>query len=383
MPTKVAFITPGSFTIPSANSSSVERVVEKFVPLLTPVIEPRIYGRASRRLPKVGKVQNVVCERFPATNKLAYARKVGVSLKRFRPALIQVENRPKMLLTLKAMHPNKRLWLNLHSTTFITPRYISPSMLKKSLRAADKIVVNSEFVRSEVTRRAPEAASKIRVVYPGVDTVRFISQHSEEGKVKREKERAEKGLTGRKVVIFIGRLIPLKGAHHLLRIVPALAARHPDLLVLIVGSPFYGSHRMTGYANKLKELGKACANHVRFVPYVPYSEVPGWFLVSDVAVVPSGQREAFGLVNVEAMASGVPVIATQAGGMKEIIVQNETGFLVRPHRVEEELLQRLDQLLTDQLLRERMGRNSRTLVEHKFTWHHTAKSWLNVLQEKE
>ncbi|MFD1953695.1 glycosyltransferase family 4 protein [Paenibacillus thailandensis] len=381
MPTKVAFVTPGSYPIPSSKSSSVERVVEKFVPLLAPYVEPRIYGRSSRYLSKISRVNDIVCERFPAADKALYARKVGMAIKRFSPALIQVENRPKMIPVLKRMHPGKPCWLNLHSTTFIGPRYISPAKLKQSLRKADKIIVNSEFIRSEVARRAPEAAAKIRVVYPGVDTLRFVSQHSEEGARRREDMRRLKGLTGRKVVMFIGRLIPLKGVHHLLRIAPELSRRHPELLVVVVGSPFYGSHRTTAYARKLVRLGHRSSGNVRFVPYVPHSDVPDWFLVSDVAVVPSGGREAFGLVNVEAMASGVPVVATEAGGMKEIIVPGETGFLVRPERIEEELLERLDLLLRDKPLRDWMGMNSRALVERKFTWLHTARRWLEVFHE--
>ncbi|QAY66610.1 glycosyltransferase family 4 protein [Paenibacillus protaetiae] len=380
-PTKVAFVTPGSFPIPSSKSSSVERVVEKFVPLLSPVIEPRIYGRASRNLSKKGKVANVICERYPASNKAVYTRLVGQAIRRFAPQIIQVENRPVMVTRLKAAHPGKRLWLNLHSTTFIGPRYISRKALRKSLLASDKIIVNSEFIRGEVEKRVPEAARRLRVVYPGVDTGRFISRFSPEGAWRREEQRLLKGLYGRKVVIFIGRLIPLKGVHHLLHIVPQLAMRHPELLVVIVGSPFYGSFRKTEYSLSLERLARRCHGTVRFVPYVPHPEVADWFLSSDIAVVPSGQREAFGLVNVEAMACGIPVVATSAGGMKEIIVDGHTGFLINPDLLEMELLERLDMLLRDTALREDMGRNSRQLVEQKFTWRHTAEQWLNVLHE--
>jgi spore coat protein SA len=380
-PTRVAIVTPGSFPIPSSGSSSVERVVEKFAPLLKPYAEPRIFGRLSKRLPRLGQFNGVVCERFSAGSKQRYIYEVGQAVKRFSPHVIDVENRPQFVLTMKKMNPGKRVWLYLHSSTFISPSYISPAKLHQCFKAADKIIVNSEFLRRIVVSKAPETAAKVRVIYPGVETARFPSQFSVEGAAIRERLRQKRGLQGKKVVLFMGRLIPLKGVHHLLNIVPQLAKSHPELMVVIVGSPFYGSHRKTAYARKLERLGRKSPGHVRFVPYVPHSEVPGWMLSADIAVVPSGQREAFGLVNVEAMSCGVPVIATRAGGMKEIIRNGETGYLVNPSRVEPELRERLNQLLHDKQLRQKLGRRSRERVEQTFTWRHTADRWIKLFKE--
>jgi len=380
-PIKIAIVTPGSFTIPSSNSSSVERVVEKVAPLLQPEAEPRIYGRLGSRLPRRGQLNGVVCERFPAVNKQAYIESVGQAIKHFSPHVIDVENRPQYVLTMKRLHPGKPVWLYLHSSTFINSPYITPALLHRCLRAADKIIVNSKFLWRVVMTKAPEAAAKLAVIYPGVDTARFVSQYSSTGSAMREKLRKKRGLSGKKVVLFMGRLIPLKGVHHLLRIVPELAKRHPDLMVVIVGSPFYGSHRKTAYSRSLEALGRRCPGHVRFVPYVPYAKVPSWMLVADVVVVPSGQREAFGLVNVEAMSCGVPVVATRAGGMTEIVRNDVTGYLVNQKYVKTELLDRLTKLLSNKSLRERLGRNSRERVEQVFTWRHTASQWIRLMKD--
>ncbi|WP_341278759.1 glycosyltransferase family 4 protein [Paenibacillus sp. FSL H8-0537] len=379
---KVAFVTPGSFPIPSAKSSSVERVVEKFVPLLKNRIHPRIYGRTTKGLKGNGVVGGVDCVRFPAVNKASYIAAVGRSLAAYKPHVIQVENRPHNVLTLKKKLPAARIWLSLHSSTFLSPGHISPARLHQSLQAADRIIVNSEFLRRVVATRAPESAAKIRVVYPGVETELFPSRFTEEGRQKRERQRQAKKLVGREVVIFLGRLIPLKGAHHLLHIMPELVKKHPNMLAVIVGSPFYGSHRSTAYSRKLQQLGRAYPNHVRFVPYVPYTEVPGWFLAADMAIVPSGQREAFGLVNVEAMATGLPVVATRAGGMKEIVRDGVTGYLISQQNLESELKAKLHALLESSELRASMGKKSRERVERNFTWQHTGRSWMNVLNER-
>ncbi|MBW7474496.1 glycosyltransferase family 4 protein [Paenibacillus oenotherae] len=378
---KIAFVTPGAFPLPSPNSSSVERVVEKFVPLLIPNIQARIYGRIGRSLPKRGKLGGAVCERYPAGNKRKYVGRVGRSLLQFSPDVTEVENRPGTVLSLKRLLPGGRVWLHLHSATFIGRKAIRPETLERSLQAAEKIIVNSEFLKEVIAARVPSCANKLRVVYPGVDTERFQSQFSLEGGQRRARLRDQRRWNGRSVVLFMGRLIEKKGVHHLLRLMPELVKRHPSVLLVVVGGAFYGSTRTTAYVRSLHRLGRAMPGHVQFKPYVPYSEVPDWFLGADIAVVPSGSREAFGLVNVEAMACGLPVVATRAGGMKEIIEDGVTGFLVSPAEVEVETRDRLLTLLQNEQLRLAMGIRSRERVEQQFTWHHTAARWLNLLRE--
>jgi spore coat protein SA len=378
---RIAFVTPGAFPLPSPNSSSVERVVEKLVPLLVPAIQARIYGRTSRTLPRKGTLSGAECVRFPAGNKIQYVRRVGREIRRFQPDITEVENRPGTVLKLKRLRPQGRVWLHLHSSTFIGAKAIRPSRLVRSFQAAEKIIVNSEFLREVVAARVPQCAHKLNVVYPGVDTERFCSQFTPEGAIRREQLRNARGWNGRSVILFLGRLIRKKGVHHLLNLMPELVKQHPAALLVIVGGAFYGSARSTGYVRELHRLGRRLRGHVQFVPYVPYSEVPDWFLGADVAVVPSGRSEAFGLVNVEAMACGLPVVATRAGGMKEIIQDGVTGYLVEPGEVEPQMREYLLMLLKNDQLRREMGWRSRERVEQHFTWRHSAERWLKLLAE--
>ena len=100
--------------------------------------------------------------------------------------------------------------------------------------------------------RMPEAEPKLRVVHIGVDTDRFPSRWESEGADRRELLRQQRGWEGRDVVLFMGRIIPIKGVHWLLQILPELIERHPSVLLVIVGSPFYGSHRTTAYSRSLQ-----------------------------------------------------------------------------------------------------------------------------------
>jgi spore coat protein SA len=383
-PSKVAFVTPGSFPIPSTKSSSVERVVENIAPLLNrDRIDARIYGRTGPKLARKGNVRGILCERFPAADKSVYIKAVSRAIEGFGPDIIQVENRPEYALRLKQRYPGKQVWLSLHSTSFISKPHIGTDALRSSFKACERIVVNSTFLRNNVAARVPEAASKLRVVYLGVEAERFLSQYSEKGQLLRARLREARGWENRSVVLFMGRLIPKKGVHHLLQMMPALIAAHPRVLLVIVGSAYYGSHRSTAYSRKLRQMAKPYSAHVKFVPYVPYSEVPDYFLSADVAAVPSDSGEAFGLVNVEAMACGLPVVATRAGGIKEIIEDGVTGFLVHPQRVAREMREKLVGLLSNDNLRTRIGKASRERVEQRFTWKRSAERWLELLQETE
>ncbi|MBB3113653.1 spore coat protein SA [Paenibacillus phyllosphaerae] len=378
---RIAFVTPGAFPLPSPKGGSVERVIEKLVPQLAPSVDATIYGRIGARLKRFSMLKGVKCRRYPAADKGKYVAQVAASLRQWAPDLTEVENRPHYVLKLRKLRPSSRLWLHLHSSTFIRPNAILPATLARSFAQTERIIVNSEYLKSDVIRRVPQAAHKVSVVYPGVETERFISQYVYEGAARRAQLRAMRGWEGRSVVLFMGRLLEIKGVHHLLRMLPRLIEQHPSILLVIVGGAFYGSTRTTTYSRMLHRMGANMKRHVLFVPYVPHTEVPDWFLAADVAAVPSNSQEAFGLVNVEAMSCGLPVVATRAGGMKEIIEDGVTGYLVSPERVEHEMEQRLLELLRNDELRRAMGRNSRDRVEKHFTWKHSAERYLNLLQE--
>lgn len=99
-----------------------------------------------------------------------------------------------------------------------------------------------------------------------------------------------------------------------------------------------------------------------------HDAIPAWFRLADVVAVPSMRIEAFGLVNVEAMSSGVPVVATRVGGIPEIVLHETTGLLVPLQSVEAELAQAISRLLADDELRRQMGQRCLERVAELYTW---------------
>ncbi|MCS7458865.1 glycosyltransferase family 4 protein [Paenibacillus doosanensis] len=374
----IAIVSPGSFVIPSATSSSVELVIEQVAKRMTARVSPVVFGRMSGIRPKLENVGGVRYVRVPAPTPSAYIRHVSRKLFEYKPQIIQVENRPRFVRYLRRHHPKAQIWLVLHSLTFVSGRHIGRAELQDCLAAADRIVVNSSYLMERLKRMAPSISGNIVVNHLGVDTEKFTSRWTEEGAARRERMLRSMGLSGKKIILYVGRLIEIKGVHHLLRAMPRIAKLVPDAVLLVVGGAFYGSKRTTPYVRRLHRMGAKMKKRVRFIPYVPHNQIASWFGLADILVVPSNSREAFGLVNVEAMASGVPVAATRVGGMKEIIEHGVTGYLIDAPLLGKELPQWVSTVLTRQELAKQLGEESLRKVREQFTWECTARRWMEL-----
>lgn len=373
-----AIITPGTFAIPSGKSSSVEIVIERLARQLHEIgqLQVAVVGRQGR-LPAAESRGGITYIRVPAPSPAAYIRAVSRKLLRLKPKLIQVDNRPRYVRYLRKRHPQAAIWLMLHSMTFVSGKHIRPAELKRCLEAADRIVVNSRFMKEQLSRKAPGCLSKIAVNHLGVDLASYYPRWTPQGEALYHSVRQKLGLQNKKIVLYAGRLVPDKGVHHLLAAMPAIAERVPEAVLVVVGSARVGSRRITPYVRKLHRMGGQMPQHVRFIPFVPHCRMADLYAMADCLAVPSGPREAFGLVNVEAMASGLPVVAADAGGIKEIVRDGETGYLLSQERLEQELVLRIVQVLSDGELALRMGENGRRLAGELFTWESMARRWLN------
>jgi glycosyltransferase involved in cell wall biosynthesis len=163
------------------------------------------------------------------------------------------------------------------------------------------------------------------------------------------------------VIGMVGKLSPEKGADFLLQAAGSLVGRWPSLQVILVGDGDAQGRCRDDLARVADAVG--LGERVRFLGYVP--EAGCRFHEFDILAVPS-HAESFGLVTLEAMAHGVPVIATATGGSPEIIRDGREGFLVPPGDVEA-LAGRLGQLLACPGLRREMGRLGRARFERRYT----------------
>jgi glycosyltransferase involved in cell wall biosynthesis len=158
-----------------------------------------------------------------------------------------------------------------------------------------------------------------------------------------------------KIVLFVGRLEPIKGVKHLIEAMPAIKEVEPEARLLLVGD---GSER-TDLERLVDKLG--LSECVIFAGRVSEDDVPTYTVASDVFVLPS-ISEGFGIVNLEAMAAGLPIVASNIGGIPSLVEAGVNGFLVDPGNAAQ-IASRVSLLLSDPELRQLMSANNQEKVQ--------------------
>ena len=224
--------------------------------------------------------------------------------------------------------------------------------------AADRIVAANVVERAELLRDYAAHSSRIATIPCGVDTDLFTPGD-------RAEARRRLDLDGRPVLLWVGRIAPIKGLDTLLDAVARLSESGQDMRLLVVGGD--ADERTSGHETSLRQrierLG--LGDSVRFLGPRPQGVLPLYYAASDVTVLPS-YYESFGMVALEAMACGSPVIASRVGGLVTTVRDGVTGFLV-PDGDVEALAERIETLVADPELRWRLGREGvRWAAQHRW-----------------
>jgi glycosyltransferase involved in cell wall biosynthesis len=177
----------------------------------------------------------------------------------------------------------------------------------------------------------------------------------------------------KKVLLTVGWLYKLKGHDYVIRALPEIIERFPELVYLIVGSgPEEGCLRQLVDQWGLNDYVELCGRK-------DYDTVMEYMSICDLFVMPSWD-EGFGIVYLEAMAHGKPVIACRGQGIEDVIVDGETGLLVKPKDLKS-LKEAMIKVLTDRRLAEDMGRRGKQVVLSDFTWKKSAQKLLEIYEE--
>jgi D-inositol-3-phosphate glycosyltransferase len=225
-----------------------------------------------------------------------------------------------------------------------------------TMTLADRIVAATAADRRQMLDHYRLPPGKISVVPGGVDLDRFRPRDQATA-------RQALGIRGSKVLLFVGRIQRLKGIDVLLRAAARLVADEPalagELQVLIVGGrpPDHGASPESLELRRLRQLAArlGIADRVEFVGAVDQARLPLYYAAADATVIPS-LYESFGLVAVESMACGTPVVAARVGGLASTVQDGHTGYLI-PWRDPALYAERLGALLTDPGLRRFLGGN--------------------------
>lgn len=167
-------------------------------------------------------------------------------------------------------------------------------------------------------------------------------------------------------ILFVGRLEQRKGLGYLLNACAKIKNSLPNFRLIAVGP---GTVLRLRYEKLVKDMG--LTDNVVFVGFVPSDELPSYYRSADIFCAPATGGESFGIVLLEAMACGKPVVATNIQGYAGVLAHGEEGLLVPP-RDEESLAHALLSLLNDKSLRLQMGAKGRTKAE-KYSWPNIAR----------
>lgn len=366
---RIAYLAPEAFPIPPVRGGSVEHCVDRISRCLSKHHAVTVVGRTDPSLPMRSRSGNIEYRRINPRSRGGYLKAAVRELSKITFDLLQVDNRPQFLPVLRKSFPDQKLVLALHSMNFLLPPLIKADQARQAVNEAEAIIVNSDFVRRELISAFPRAGGRVWVVRPGVDIRQFPFRFSNSGLLARRAARRKLHLGKRPAVFFAGRIIPRKGLHNLIRAMAIVREELPLATLVLAGrTKSLRTGKTKPYPARLADLAAKLNVPIIWAGFIPPSRIAESYVAADVVACPSEKDEALGLINLEAMACGIPVVASRIGGIPEAVVNEETGFLVSDFCNPEAWVKPLVQLLNRPALASEMGRRARQAAETLFSW---------------
>jgi glycosyltransferase involved in cell wall biosynthesis len=313
-----------------------------------------------------------------------YALRVAKDLQSEKCDIVHIQNYSQFVPIIKMFNPKIKIAIHMHCE-WLTQ--LNQKMIRRRLSKTDLIIGPSQYITEKNRHTFPQFAERCQTLYNGVSADFLARENGQEMRKKNDT----------KHLLFVGRVSPEKGVHVLLDAFARVVKCYPQVHLTIVGvqkplpfellvglsddpktsklASFYAMNYMSYLRKVSSEIG-----HVSFVGPIPHRLLINYLRNSDVVVLPSVCNEAFGMPALEAMATGVTVVATNSGGVPEIVSNGETGLIVERDDASA-LAEAILRLLSDEDLRKSMGNAAHERVVKIFSWEQITKNLMKLYED--
>ena len=258
---------------------------------------------------------------------------------------IFIQNTPGPTRQLKQKRPNAQVCLHVHNALFDTYDHRE---FHRTVDAADLVICNCDFLADQLLARLAQGRDKVRIVHNGVDTVRFVPSPD---LIPKEDV----------VILFAARMVPTKGADLLIRAALKVHETGRRFTLRIVGNQGFAANApLSPYEIELRKMAEPLGERVQFLPFMDRHKILPIYQSSSIFCAPSNYDEPCTLVLPEAMACGVPSIASSRGGIPEV---GKDAVLYFDTPNVDQLADQLIYLIDDENARAEWGRRARARAE--------------------
>ncbi|WP_242143263.1 MULTISPECIES: glycosyltransferase family 4 protein [unclassified Bacillus cereus group] len=374
---KIAIISTEKLPVPAVRGGAIQIYIDSVATIIASKGRNiTVISIADPDLQTEETKQNVRYIRFPENE---YLPSIIEHLKKEKYDVVHLCNRPSWISLLYEVTPQTKFVLSVHNEMFAHEK-ISDKEGEVCISTVSKIVTVSDYIGETITSRFPTAKSKTQTVYSGVDVNQYDPSWTMNGKELKHYVQKELQLQNKKIVLFVGRLSKVKGPHILLQALPKIIEQYPEIVMVFIGSKWFGDNNVNNYVKHLYTLGAMFKKNVVFIKFVKPKDIPTLYAMSDIFVCSSQWQEPLARVHYEAMAAGLPIITSNRGGNPEVIEEGKNGYIVDDFENPDAYAEKIIHLLSNESKREYMGKYGRLKVEKEFSWNRVAMNLLEVYE---
>lgn len=380
---KILMIATEKLPVPPVLGGAIQTYISGSLPHLAKSYSITVLGITDPSLPNEEVKDGIKYVRVPGKLLPLYQQGIVQFLASNSFDIIHVFNRPRLVMPIRSVAPHSKIILSMHNDMFNLDK-IEPNEAHAAIEEVSMIVTISDYVGNVIRSLYPQASSKIRTIYSGVDSERFLPGNHSKMESIRNRLRKEHGLEDKNVILFAGRLSANKGVDRLIRALALLSKKHKNLALVIVGGNWFSQNKITDYVAYIRSLAKQQTVPVVTTGFVSSADIQDWFAAADIFVCTSIWQEPLARVHYEAMASGLPIVTTARGGNAEVIIPGKNGFVIEDPEDPANFAEKISEILSNKSLMQSMGKRGRELAISHYNWprvaHDIMEVWERTLQ---